>query len=369
MLQGSCKKRTKRGLLGIILPLLLLGLLPLPLGAQKTAINIGLLLPNPGQTDVIHAAEMAIADANREGLVGGRPFALVVRTTEGPWGAGSKESVSLVYEDEVIAYLGSLDGRNAHLAEQVAAKSHITYIEARASDPTLSYAYVPWFLRMLPDDDQQSQALLADIRARGGGAVAVLSDGNYDTRYFTRSLAKALAAAGLSRAYEIDPAAYPDPDRPSKARAGLIKSFRLRGIRHLVLPFYSREGLRLVLALQKQLPDLELYATLGYQFGAGEAEETGKAKEAIAQLKAMHYGPAPGPEMEAFMERFSARYGHRPGLAAIYIYDGIRLVTGASRKLGTDRQALTNYLREESHPGHLTGTLRFDELGKRLQTD
>ena len=34
------------------------------------------------------------------------------------WGAGSKESVSLVYEDQVCAIIGTLDGRNGHLAEQ-----------------------------------------------------------------------------------------------------------------------------------------------------------------------------------------------------------------------------------------------------------
>ncbi len=84
--------------------------------------------------------------ANERGGFNGSPFKLVVRTTEGPWGAGSKESVGLVYEDEVRAIVGSLDGRNAHLAEQVVAKSHLVYMETKATDPTLSQAYVPWFL-------------------------------------------------------------------------------------------------------------------------------------------------------------------------------------------------------------------------------
>ena len=88
----------------------------------------------------------------------------MIRTAEGFWGAGSKESVGLVYEDNVRAIIGALDGRNGHLAEQVATKSHLTYIETYATEPTLSQAFVPWFMRVVPNDNQQSAIILDQIQ-------------------------------------------------------------------------------------------------------------------------------------------------------------------------------------------------------------
>jgi len=82
-------------------------------------IAIGLLLPDRSHWKVAEAATLAIEEANSKGGYKQHKFELVIRTAEGLWGAGSKESVSLVYEDHVRAIIGSLDGRNGHLAEQV----------------------------------------------------------------------------------------------------------------------------------------------------------------------------------------------------------------------------------------------------------
>ena len=106
-------------------------------------MTIGLLVPDRSHAGVIQAAELAIANANHT-ITGRAVFKLAVRTTEGPWGAGSKESVGLVYEDESRVMIGSLDGRNGHLAEQVATKSPLTYMETFATEPTLSQAFVPF---------------------------------------------------------------------------------------------------------------------------------------------------------------------------------------------------------------------------------
>ena len=79
--------------------------------AGEEPVKIGLLIPDSSQVRIIQAAEQAIEVANANGGLNGRPFKLVVRSTEGPWGAGSKESVSLVYDEDVRAIVGSLDGQ------------------------------------------------------------------------------------------------------------------------------------------------------------------------------------------------------------------------------------------------------------------
>jgi len=77
---------------------------------------------------------MAIRKANEQGGYRNKPFQLVVRSMEGPWGTGSNQAVSLIFEDNVCALMSSGDGRNGHLIEQVAAKTRIVYLSSWASD-------------------------------------------------------------------------------------------------------------------------------------------------------------------------------------------------------------------------------------------
>ena len=89
-------------------------------------VKIGLLLADSLSTAARNGAELAINEANKKGGLNGRPFELVVRSMEGPWGTGSKQAISLVFDEKVWAILGSHDGRNAHLAEQATAKTHVS---------------------------------------------------------------------------------------------------------------------------------------------------------------------------------------------------------------------------------------------------
>jgi|FLOH01.1.fsa_nt_gi ABC-type branched-subunit amino acid transport system substrate-binding protein len=119
------------------------------------SIKIGLLISNSKSTEAIQAAEMAIDNANKKVINNGFYFQLVVKSMEGSWGTGSKQAVDLIYKDNVWAILGSHDSKNAHLVEQVIAKMHTVFLSAWASDPTLSYANVPWFFSCVPNDNQQ----------------------------------------------------------------------------------------------------------------------------------------------------------------------------------------------------------------------
>jgi hypothetical protein len=229
-----------------------------PVKAQdehEKPVVIGLLLPDHTHEAVIQAAEVALMGANRSGGYQGREFKLAVRTAEGFWGAGSKESVSLVYEDRVCAIVGSLDGRNGHLAEQVATKSHLAYVETWATEPTLSQAFVPWFTRLVPNDRQQAEALASLIHNRGGGSTAILSNpDDYDCRYAVESLQKALAKQNIP-AREI-------PAGPGSVAAGLAQKIKNAGIQHLVLPYSSALTEQLIALMQAGNPAPSLYGTL-----------------------------------------------------------------------------------------------------------
>ena len=151
-------------------------------------IKIGLLVNNNTSGSAKKGAELAIEIANKRKKFNGTHFELLVRSMEGPWGTGSKEAVNLVFSEKVWAILGSHDGRNAHLVEQVIAKTHIVFLSAWATDPTLYQAFVPWFFSIVPNDDQQAEILAKEIiQTNRRYKIATFSDQSYDSNLALQS--------------------------------------------------------------------------------------------------------------------------------------------------------------------------------------
>ena len=312
---------------------------------KDSTITIGLLLPDPSHPEVVRGAEMAIARANASGGYKGRSFELVTRTAEGLWGAGSKVSVALVYEDHVRAIIGSLDGRNGHLAEQVATKSHLSYIETFATEPTLSQAFVPWFFRVVPNDNQQSDVILKQIIKSGGGRIGILSTQEYNTMYAVRSLTKAVAReTGISPLIiELDTTAFDQEEA--------LRKILCDNLDHLVIPFDAECLMELIMRLRELEPDLKIYGTLHFAMGIESRGSHWEHYEGVCMV-------SPLLDSANHMDLHDSR--------SAYIYDAFNMVIHAIRQVGTDREEITHYLSEMEYSGGTTGNISFDELGNRL---
>lgn len=310
---------------------------------SKGHISIGLLIPDQSLPDIAAAAELAIEEANMEGGYKDSIFKLQVRTAEGFWGAGSKESVKLVYEDQVRAIIGSLDGRNGHLAEQVATKSHLAYIETYATEPTLSQAFVPWFMRVVPNDNQQSELIIRKIREEGGTGVVILSNGSYDCRYAVKSLTKIMAQkAGIS------PMLIPQDSAGTDLKV-LAANIINKQADHLIIPFSAPFHGELVRMLRDRHPDLKMYGTLHFSFGVEHRKEPWKLYEGMYLL---------GPLTEQGNTSLASSH-------AAFLYDAVNLVIQAIRQVGTEREAITEYITSSTHSNGATGSIAFDKLGNR----
>ena len=302
--------------------------------SQVSTHKIGLLLRDSRNQVEMEVARSVVDAANAELRPGDNPFELVIRTVEGPWGAGSKESVSLVYEDSVLLYLGALDGWNAHLAEQVAAKGHMVYIETRATEPTLTQAYVPWFIRVVPNDDQQAEKLVTAISESGGGSMLVLTRDDSDTRYACRSLLRAGA-----RVPGISPLKLEWKSGGDEFGA-MPDEIIAKAPEHLVLTFWSEEVFRMSRVLLKLHPEIRQYAHVNFLSGLQHHPETVNIPKGLLA---------------------STGYGYLD-----YLADGLRLAMDAIQKYGTDRDVLKEKIPEIEFNGGSTGPISFDEMGNRM---
>lgn len=339
-----------------------------PVTGQDQVIRIGILLPDDSDPQIRQAACLAVEQA-RSGSSKNYDYELVVRTTEGPWGAGSKESVALVFEDSVLAIVGSLDGRNAHLAEQVSAKSHLVYLETRATDPTLSQAFVPWFMRCVPGDDHQAETIVEEIRKDGPDGIAILSYDDYDTRHSVRSLVKAVARSKAGSPLIVD---WQQEEQDFQVLAEKLRQHRTS---HLIIPFYHpsfRDGVE---RIRRLLPDLKIIGNLAFTMGLEEAALMGEGTvQALFQEINGTEGilmACPGSRFSAqgraFREQFMLKYGNEPGSSCSYMYDAVNLVIDAVEHRGADRDSLKDILTGTSYAGGATGTISFDEWGNREQ--
>lgn len=169
----------------LVFSLLMILLLP-SLVAQESEVgdtlNIGLLISESRMQEARRGVELAVSEVNQSNFLKGKKVKLTTLSMEGIWGTGAKQTVDLVFNKKAWAIIGSHDGRNAHLAEQVTAKTQVVYISAWAGDPTLAQAYVPWFYCMVPNDIQQAKSLFTEIyREDKPGKVVAVCGNDYDS--------------------------------------------------------------------------------------------------------------------------------------------------------------------------------------------
>lgn len=329
-----------------------------PSQVDKT-VKIGILIPDKNSVAAKHGAEMAISKANKNGGFNGRHFELVVRSMEGPWGTGSKQAVDLIFEENVCAIMGSSDGRNGHLVEQVTTKARIVFLSTWASDPTLAQAFVPWYFSCVPTDLQQADAFIEEIyNKRKLTKIAAISDNDYDSKLALESFVKTTKQAGK-----------PDPFLLSYENSNpdfniLIDKIRKADIGAIILFGKPSASVRLIQQLKQNKINKPLFGALSLLNEDELADQDMKYYDNVVMVAS---GNLSGSKDLTFSEEFRKIYGKQPGAVAAYSFDGMSLLLEAIRKGGTDRIEIQRILTKIHFEG-VTGPIQFDDKGKRMGT-
>jgi len=326
-------------------------------GGPDEPVKIGLLIPDNKSIAARYGAEMAIRKANEKGGFNDRPFQLVVRSMEGPWGTGSKEAVSLIFDEEVWAIMGSHDGRNAHLVEQVATKARIVFLSAWTSDPTLSQAFIPWYFSCVPNDLQQADALIEEIyNKRKFYKVASVSDNSYDSKLAIKSFVKKTKTAG-----KTDPLQF-FYDNSSQYFDDLLDQISKSNVNCIILFGQPSALLKLIQQMRQRKMNQPVFGTLSVLDEKELSDQELKIFENVVLISSEHWFKSSGL---VFQEEFRKLYGSRPGSVAAYAYDGMNLVIEAIRRAGLDHDNIQKSMAKLHYDG-VTGVIQFDDKGNRL---
>lgn len=317
-------------------------------------VKIGLLIPDKKSVAAKNGAELAIRQANEKD--GDHPFELVVRSMEGPWGTGAKEAVSLIFNDEVCAIMGSTDGRNAHLVEQVTTKSRIVFLSAWAGDPTLSQAFVPWFFNCVPNNNQQASALVEEIcQKQNLSPIGLVSDQEYDSQSALKSFLKKVKIAG-----KPDPVQFSleDSDRDL---TDLLSQMAKANLKCAVLFVKPGLALKIIKRMQSKKMNFPVFSTLSV---LNENEVSGSEMKIMENQMNVTSSPWIKSKRISFNEEFQRKFGNLPGTVAAFSYDGMNLLIEAIKKAGLDRENIQKALSEIQYEG-VTGPIQFDGKGNR----
>lgn len=322
-----------------------------------TTVKIGLLIQDNNSLAAKYGAEMAIQKANESGGFRGKKFQLIVRSMEGPWGTGSKQAVDLIFNENVCAIMGSHDGRNAHLVEQVSAKARIVFLSAWASDPTLSQAFVPWFFSCIPNDLQQADAFINEIYTkRKLTRIATVADNGYDSKLAVSSLIKKIKASG-----NIAPM-YLFYDNPVVDFAEILNKISKTATQCIILIGKPSATLKFIQAKEKRKMQQPIFGAMSV---LDENESSMQEQEEFRNMVLFVSGNWMSPKGIAFRKEYQRLYGNVPGAVAAYSFDGMSLLIESIKEAGTDRNDIQKYLAKIRFNG-ITGPIQFDDKGKRM---
>ena len=320
-------------------------------------IKIGLLVSNGESVPARNGAEMAIDKANEIEGPDGLHFQLVVRSMEGPWGIGSKEAVNLVFNEKVWAIIGSHDGRNAHLVEQVIAKTHIVFLSAWATDPTLYQAFVPWFFSGVPNDLQQADALIEEIvHKRKWTKIVAISDNSYDSdlalKSFLEAIKKMNRVKPIQLTYDSDNDSFRD----------LFDVINKNDTDCIVLFGKPPTSLNFIRQLRQNKMDQPVFGTLSLL-----AEDMFDNKEFAMcdNVTIVTSGNWLYSGNLSFVNSYKEKYDKIPGAIAAYAYDGTNIIIKAIRQSGLDREKILEAMTQIKYKG-VTGSIQFDNNGNRM---
>ena len=323
---------------------------------SDSTVKIGLLIPDSNALSAKQGAEMAIEKANINGGYKGKPFQLVVRSMEGPWGTGSKQAVDLIFKENVWAIMGSSDGRNGHLIEQVSTKARIVFLSVWASDPTLAQAFVPWYFSCVPTDLQQADAFINEIyNKRKLNKIAAVSDEGYDSRLAMESFVKKVKINGKTEPIQL---LYNNPVQDFN---DLLNKINKGGVDGIILFGIPSASIKFIEQMEKKKMKQTVFGAISL---LNEDESSMQEQEDYRNMILFVSGNWSSPKGLAFRKEYQRLYGNLPGAVAAYSYDGISLLIEAVRKAGLNREEIQKSLTKTQYEG-VTGRIQFDDKGKR----
>ena len=313
---------------------------------------------------MLQGARLAIEQANARGGYLRRkiPFEMVTVNDNGLWGASGNEIINMAYKDKVWAILGTIDGANSHIAIRVALKAEIVMLNTGDTDPTFIETNIPWVMRVIGDDRQQSYLLMDYIiRKMNYQRIGIIRSSNRYGRFGVREVMD--TARRLQRPVLLE-MAYKVGGEDYSLQLERLKAANLDCVIHWG---DARESAIILNQMRKMGMNQPYFAsdrTVSPEF----TDLAGKNADGV--MCGYPWNPdRQDPKLDEFRAAFRKRFGQEAETYAAHGYDGMNLLIWATQVAGLNRAKIRDILayRSKPWPG-VTGDIPFsaalDDLGE-----
>jgi len=335
--------------------------------AEAETVNIGLLGPVGNNPEEIYGramrngAQLAIEQANGKGgyrapgATSGKMYELKVHNDAAQWGASSTEAVKMLFDEHVVAVLGSVDGASTHIMLRVALKLEFPIVDTATTDPTVTETRIPWLIHNFPDDRQQGYALAeAVFNERKLKRIGVIRTQSRYARVGAQKFVDEAKRLGHVPVLEVK---FERGDKDFAAQMRLLQNAHVDAV-----------------VIWGEVPEaaliLKQMRAMGMQqpvFGPSRLcypeiiESAGPASEGLTTTVALDPTRADAKWQE-FRREYRAKFNEEPDAYAAYAYDGMNLLVRALEKAGLNRGRVMDAFREyqtQEYRG-VAGVAHFD---------
>jgi ABC-type branched-subunit amino acid transport system substrate-binding protein len=313
---------------------------------------------------MLQGARLAIEQANERGGYLRRriPFELVISNDNGLWGASGNEIIKMADRGKVWAILGTIDGANSHIAIRVALKAELIMMNSGDTDPTFIETNIPWVIRCIGDDRQQSY-LLVDymIRKMGYQRIGIMRASNRYGRFGVREVKDSARRLGhpivLEMAYALGRDDY-------SLQLERLKAANVDAIVH----WGDAQESAVILNQMRQMGMRQPY----FASDRTVADEFAKLAGGNAEGVICGYPWNPDrrdPKLDAFYRTFRNRFGEDPETYAAHGYDGMNMLIWAVQVAGLNRAKMRDVVAYRTKPwpgvtGDIPLSAALDDLGE-----
>ena len=292
------------------------------------------------------------------------PFRLIPRWSVNPWGTGVSQLARMVYDEQPLALLGSMDSATTHLAEQVVAKAQLPLVSPIATDKSVTFAGVSWMFSCAPGDDAVARVLVEAVQAElksPAGKTVLLATTDHESRMTAREVMSQLSRCGRRPDFRFDVL----PDAADIAQQ-LQAAADARPAVVLIIAGVG-DSARLTRAVREKVGTATIFG--GQSMGRRRFTElAGAAAEGVRFPLLFVPNPADA-NCTRFIERFKSEHQRAPDYTAALTYDAMRLLLEAIRRAGPNRARIREALAQLSPWPGIAGTIHFDGTGQNTRTD
>ncbi len=331
-------------------------------GPRQPVIKIGFVAPLTGDLaaqgmDLLHGAELAIAEAAQSPVIPGYRIELVPLDDQHSPAQAVAMAKRLAADPDVLAVVGHLNSSCTKPAAAIYAKAQLLQVNPVSSNPEISRQGFDTFYRICATDDLQGPAAARFAKETLGVRRLFIID---DLTTYGRGLANEFERTATALGLEV--AGHEGITQGEKDFSPLLTKIKALNPDLIYFAGMFPEAATLI----KQRAALQM--TTKFLGGDGLYEPTliTLATPAAAEgvyLTALGADIHSVPTAHVFLEAYERRYG-RVGAYSGYAYEATRLAVQVIRAAGrADRAAVLAAMRQLGAYQGILGTHRFDAHG------